>query len=511
MRPDSSQTSTAKRLTYVRSMLGLSQRELAAELRVAASAVALWETGKRRMPGPALKLLELYEQEMGVPYPEKDAYRPGQSLSWFSHTGKIAADATRVVPVLIKGVFRKILSGESQAQPVSASVKAALAKNIVVSMGELKGLSMKLGQMLNYMELDLSPEVRGAFEALQNSAPPVPADVIAEVLAEELGGPPRRIFSEWSAEPVASGSVGQVHRARLKDGQQVAVKVQYPKIAQAIESDLYAADRIDQMLSVFFRGPPKRGELVGEFGERFREECDYLREARTQEAFSQFDLPAGAAVPKVYPEHCTSRLLVSEFVEGQTFREFLATASQEQKNRAGEAIFDFTFRSIFSYRMFNCDPHPGNFLFRDGKVVFLDFGCARALSADTVRNLRDLMLFSSQGSLEGIRETTLRMGMVTDPERFDFGYHYRMLREIYEPGIEERVFRFDFDYVLRTWKMHFSENPNRFRTRVPKDWIFLMRVQWGLGALLAKLGAESNWYDRLYPLLESAPPVHDPS
>ena len=264
-----------------------------------------------------------------------------------------------------QGVF----ASAERREVLDRSVELRHAEDVVRELGAMKGALMKLGQMVSYLDEGLPEHVRTALAQLQQDAPPMSVELAAEMVVQELGARPEVLFAEWDPEPIAAASIGQVHRALTHDGRAVAVKVQYPGIAEAVESDL---GNVGLLFGGIGRAYPgfESGPLVEELRTRLREELDYRLEATRQQRFADYyaDHPF-IHVPGVLPELSARCVLTTELAEGVRFSD-AEQWSQEQRDLAGEAIFRFVFRSFYRLRLFNGDPHPGNYLFRpDGRDV----------------------------------------------------------------------------------------------------------------------------------------------
>jgi predicted unusual protein kinase regulating ubiquinone biosynthesis (AarF/ABC1/UbiB family) len=298
------------------------------------------------------------------------------------------------------------------------------AEQIVEVLGGMKGAAMKIGQVLSFMDLGLVPaEHREAFQrklaALRDAAPTVPFSEMKRVIAEELGEPVESAFTEFEPEPIAAASIGQVYRARLHDGRQVAVKVQYPGVADAVRADL-------QNLGVILRlvkriAPHLDVKAVGdEIRQRIVEELDYELEASNHRSLARvYRGHPFIHVPDVITSLSRERVIVSEFVEGDGFDVLLAEP-QEERDRVGEIVYRFYFGSMYRYRRFSGDPHPGNMLrLRDGRIAFLDFGLFKALPPEAV----ELELASARAVIEGNAEELHRLwtvgGFLPDPEKLE--------------------------------------------------------------------------------------------
>ena len=505
-RAKSDRKSEAARLRRLRDTLGLTQRELAVEFKVAHGAIAGWETGKRPLPGPVLKLLELYEEELSIA-PSDGLTRLKTSTA--ARTFALSKAAGGVMVRVVASTLERMLADDAQAGAITRRTQVAVARNMVAALGELKGVAMKVGQTLATWDFATAAAPQAELRTLLTSSRPMSPAAIAQVFLEELGEPPRRLFAEWSPTPFAAASIGQVHRARLPNGEEVAVKVQYPAIVDAVTADLQSAVLVDRLAALLFRGQ-EPGVFLAELRERFLEECDYRREAEDQESFRKTWLARpGVRIPRVYPELSTGRVLVTELVQAEGFESFAASASPAAKNRAALTIGRFALESIFRHGRFNADLHPGNFLFAAGDVVFLDFGCVKRLAPDFAAAWRRFTRAALERDRQEARASFVEMRMLLDPERYDYDYHWRMIVAGHEPFLAA-PFRFTPAFVGRAWRMVMTDNPNRFRINTPKDWVFAMRALWGLYATLARLGAEGDFRESLLALLyepgEARPP-----
>ena len=243
----------------------------------------------------------------------------------------------------------------------------------------MKGVLMKVGQLVSFIAEGLPDEAQQALAVLQADAAPMAPTLAAEVVEAELGGTPEQVFRRWDDLPVAAASIGQVHRAETKDRREVAVKVQFPGVGAAIEEDLDGAEVMYQVFSALaLNGLDARG-LVDELRARMREELDYRLEAGNLAEFARhFAGHPWVRIPALVPELSQSRVLTTEWVDGMSWDEFAATASQETKDRVGEVVWRFGQHSIMRLGAFNGDPHPGNYRFHhDGSVTFLDFGLVK--------------------------------------------------------------------------------------------------------------------------------------
>jgi predicted unusual protein kinase regulating ubiquinone biosynthesis (AarF/ABC1/UbiB family) len=266
---------------------------------------------------------------------------------------------------------------------------AALVKQLVDQLGQMRGAAMKVGQVLSMVEFDGLPEdQRDALQAklaeLRDDVPPVPFAKLERLLREEFGGPLSRVFSEFDERAFAAASIGQVHRATTLDGDEVVVKVQYPGVAEAVETDLRNAMLLVPLVKRLAPGLDVKA-LASELRERITEELDYELEAQNQRRVGR--LRRGhpfISVPAVNTELSTRRALVSEYVAGERF-EVVRRLDETQRDRYGEIVFRFYFGLLYRDRIALGDPHPGNYVLRpDGRVGFFDYGLLREAATERV-------------------------------------------------------------------------------------------------------------------------------
>jgi predicted unusual protein kinase regulating ubiquinone biosynthesis (AarF/ABC1/UbiB family) len=313
--------------------------------------------------------------------------RAGERLptSSLGRIGRMGATALRGGRMIMKG--RK--AGARGAEP---ELDMEQVVKVITSVGKLKGVAMKLGQIMSYIDIAMPQELRDALSVLQTHAQPMEWQVVEDLVREELGDRASQLLERMERAPVSSASIGQVHRATLPDGTAVAVKIQYPEIAKAIAADFGPAAVGTKLASVFY--PHARiDDFVREARERFLEECDYLHEAHCQSRFVEIyrDHPT-LVVPAVHGDFCARRVLTTTFVEGRELDQFLdGDPPQALRDRIGEALFEFYIGSLFRHLIYNCDPHPGNYLFLDdGRVCMLDHGCTRQFEPRLVAKLGNL-------------------------------------------------------------------------------------------------------------------------
>ena len=298
------------------------------------------------------------------------------------------------------------------------------AEQIVTALGSMKGAAMKLGQVLSFLDVGLVPEeYREEFQTrlakLRDAAPNVAFKDMRKVIEADLGGRLSEHFAEFDEEPIAAASIGQVYRASLADGRDVAVKVQYPGVADAVRADMRNLALIMRLMRRLAPGLDVKA-LAEEVRSRVVDELDYELEASNHRAVSRiFRGHPFVAVPDVVTSLCAERVIVTEFVEGTGFEE-LKTRSQEERDRLGEIIYRFFCGCLYRHRRFSGDPHPGNYmLLEDGRVAFLDFGLFKRMDDAAVEMELTCQRAVAEGDAATLHRTLTAAGFLPKPELVD--------------------------------------------------------------------------------------------
>jgi predicted unusual protein kinase regulating ubiquinone biosynthesis (AarF/ABC1/UbiB family) len=384
------------------------------------------------------------------------------------------------------------------------------AQDVADTLGTMKGVLMKIGQLASYVDDGLAPPARRVLSRLQDSVPPMSAELAAGVITEELGAPPERVFREWDPLPIAAASIGQVHRAITADGRAVAVKVQYPGIAETIAADLGNVGLIRSLLKMAVPSQDVTA-LIEELRERIGEELDYVREAESQRQFAAyFDGHPTARVPKVIDELSTARVITSELAAGARFSEMLLWP-QEERDLAAETIYRFTFRSLYGMHAFNGDPHPGNYLFEPGgQVTFLDFGLVKHFTEHELDPLIAMIeALCLDEDPEGFRRAMeeadfLEPGAPVATE--DVVAHMALFYD----SVRERGPRaMTSEYASAVARRYVDfKNPLAAYAKIPRPYVIVQRINLGLFAILGEMRATADWRgisEEIWPFTQAPP------
>lgn len=436
----------------------------------------------------------------GGPSPAKGAAPPGRFSRFAKLTGLTAGVAARTLGHKVVSAFS---NDEEAAAEREKKATQKSAEQMRKTLGELKGAAMKIGQMLATDPELLPPEMVAELSELQHSAPAMDFATVRTVIEDALGKRLEDVFDDFSEAPIGAASIGQVHRARTVDGTDVAVKVQYPGIADTIRSDMR---NLGSLLVLARAGLPK--ERVDSYLEEvttvIERESDYVNEANNLERFQIIlkNVP-GVRVPIPLHELTRKQVLVMELFEGTRLEEWLVGAPQEQKTVQGRRLLKAYLEMIHRHGALHADPHPGNFLvldkdpagFIDGvpPIGLLDLGCVRDYPVAFMDGMLKLLAALWTHDLSRIQSTWREVGFIdtsVDPEVV-----YDWFQLMLSPLLENKVTDFGTWRVQEEILKFVLENPRIKTFAPPREAIFYMRVLAGIRALLHKVGMRLNVYE----------------
>ncbi len=392
------------------------------------------------------------------------------------------------------------------------------AMKMVGALGQMKGAAMKLGQFASFIDTEFLPEeyreiYQEQLAKLRTSAPPMPWEKVEKVLDEEWDGEPvSELFAEFEQEAFAAASIGQVHRAELLDGRRVAVKIQYPGIAEALDADLRNAGTIVRLARALAPGLDAKA-IAHEIRERVMEELDYEYEAQNQRSFARaYREHPFIYVPEVITRLSRRRVLVTELVEGLGF-EAIKQLPHEQRSRFGEIVFRGSFGSIYHLQHFNADPHPGNYLLmEDGRVAFLDFGMTKKLDREQILLEQRAFDAASRDDPEAFRAALHELGFIKNPSKLDAE---RLLDHMRAVGgwfvMEDRELEITPKRVMKIIESTNDPRSEYFdlmrRESIPADELMGRRMEIGVVAVLGQLRAKRNWHRIAREWIYADPPA----
>jgi predicted unusual protein kinase regulating ubiquinone biosynthesis (AarF/ABC1/UbiB family) len=410
--------------------------------------------------------------------------------------------------------FGKRIGGKP-AEVVAAELQARTAQQLFQVLGELKGGAMKFGQALSIFEAAFPEEIavpyRATLTKLQDSAPPMPTSSVHEVLRADFGVRWRSRFRSFDDHPVASASIGQVHRGVWADGRDVAVKIQYPGAGAALMGDLRQISRVAKVAAGWVPGLDI-GPILDELRDRMAEELDYRLEARSQATFADaFTDDEDFAIPAVvaHAEH----VIVSEWLEGKPLSQIISDGTPEERDDASQLYLEFLLAGPAEAGLLHADPHPGNFrMTPDNRLGVIDFGAVNRLPDGMPPEIGPLLTTGLEGSaqevLDGLRDLGfVRSSIDLDPQR---------LLDYLEPFMapfREDEFTFSRDW-LRGVFAHINDprQPNYavgYKLNLPPEYLLIHRVWGGSIGVLCQLGGTVRGREIVDALLPGAdlPPI----
>lgn len=399
---------------------------------------------------------------------------------------------------------RRSMRGRSEAvrERMAEESMIRATEQMVMVLGTMKGVAMKLGQMLSVLDLDLvPPEHRERFQrrlaVLRDSAPSVSFDAMRAVIEEDFGKPLDQIFAEFEPEPIAAASIGQVYRGTLHDGRTVAVKVQYPGIDAAVRADLKNLAMFRRVLQSAM--PWVTPAVLDELRLNLESELDYVAEARTQREIAE--LYTGhpfIVVPNTMPELSTTRVLVSEYFPGRGFEEIRALPDAE-RDRIGEIIYRFYVGSLFTFNEFCGDPHPGNLLLgADGRVAFLDFGLFNRMNPEHVQFEITCIQAAAEERAEDLRDLMIQRGVIDSPDEITAEECLEYVLAACEWALVDQPLTITPELASGAFVLAVDPRASEFagmkQQNLPPEHLFSRRADFLTFGMLGQLEATNNWH-----------------
>lgn len=408
--------------------------------------------------------------------------------------GKIFAKTGLKVGTNYAKRYLKKSVGKKESEEEGRQFHSENARQVFNEFSKLRGTALKIAQSLSMDEGILPNEFSEVMSEAQYSVPPINKALARSIIKKELGDYPESLFNNFNPEAIAAASIGQVHEAELKNGQKVAIKIQYPNVRNTIHSDLAMAKSLMNRLT-------KRGANLDDYFEEVEstlmEETDYLQEGQYIEYFHDRFSGEQVITPRWIKDYSSPKVLTMTYIEGRHLKEFLATnPSQEKRNHFGQLLWDFFHNQVEQRNFIHADTHPGNFFFRDdNRLGVIDFGCVKKFDEEFTQNYMQLLPVLINGDEQDIRQLYKRLDIIKEnPDN---------------PKKEEQFFQFCKNYG-HTFAMpylddefdfgdpSFQERINRYAKEMPimneprgdKNFIYSTKVHIGLYNILTKLKAQ---------------------
>ena len=400
--------------------------------------------------------------------------------------------------------LQRALLGESRTRGKLKATHTRAARRMADEMHSLRGAAMKMGQTLSLQTGTLPDETLAELATLQMKAPGMHPSLVRVQFKRSLGAEPEEVFKEFAPEPFAAASLGQVHHAVTREGERVAVKIQYPGIRASIANDF-------KLVRAVTRPAQTSGHIlktaIDEVEQQILAETDYSREAENLQFFREQLAPLSfVKVPRVFSKYSTDKVLTMSLMTGRHLDDFLARdPSQKLRNELGARLFELFYFQLLKMEALHADPHWGNYLFADdGGISLVDFGCVKYLSPAVVGYLRSGFLYpgSTQSAEFGrileryYKDEGRKLSPATRRALISFAENF--YRKVYPPGAPEKPFDFGDKKFLEDF---LNESKNLFRTKgVLAELIFMARAEMGMYQTLHRLRARIHTSDivRMY-------------
>lgn len=413
---------------------------------------------------------------------------PSSRLSRLAKLGGLASSIAGTVAADVAG---QLVRGQ-RPRLDELLLTPANALKVADRLAQMRGAAMKVGQLISMDAGDmLPPELAEILGRLRQEAHHMPVPQLRRVLTEAWGRTWQQRFAEFDAAPIAAASIGQVHRARTKDGRDLAIKVQYPGVRRSINSDV---DNVAALMRVagLVPGGVDIAPMVVEAKRQLHEEADYEREGRCLSSFGRLlaDRPE-FRVPELHADLTTPNVLAMSYVDGRPI-DSLAAAAQPERDRVLTLLIGLLFRELFEFRLMQTDPNFANYRYAPatGQVLLLDFGATRAFPAEFAELYRRLLRAGLNGDRAGIRAAARDIGFLADdgPARLE-----QALLEMFEMSLQplRQDTPFDFggsDLAMRMRDAGMAMASDRAHFRIPPmDTLFLQRKFGGIYMLATRM------------------------
>lgn len=425
-----------------------------------------------------------------------DDFKSGKLSRFLSLGTSLTKASAQLALDAAKNKAQYYLDKNPEARDLALKIKAS--KEIIQTMGELKGAMMKLGQMISISEdLILPKEISELFRDLQKNSPSMPEAEVRKMIFDNFKNYPEELFLEFDLKPVAAASIGQVHKAKLKTGEVVAIKIQYPKIVNAIKHDFQNLHKIDRLVTLLYSNKPNIDNMIDELKTSLMQECDYLHEMEEMRFFKEqykerFPM---ILIPQVYPEFCTEQILTMEWVEGDSFEESLHY-TDEEKNFLGTSLYESFLFSLWELKRLHTDPQNGNYLFRRDKIIMLDFGSTRSFDQDFIVDYAGLLMSMEENRLDIYSLIAKKLDMFKPDEDEDtLARHFEIIKTLYVPYTSEGVHTITELNPFQLFKDFIKDIDFKGRKSPRQEFLLLDRSTFGLYTKLKGWRSQINWVE----------------
>ena len=392
--------------------------------------------------------------------------------------------------VALNEISSRVKNWEDEKSKITSKIE--LAQNIVKTMSELKGASMKVGQLLS-MDLGdyLPPEVIKVLENLHQNSTFMPYEVIEGILKAELGDKFSHL-SDISQTPLAAASIGQVHSARFQN-KEIVIKIQYPGVADSIPSDLKLLKLLLRNLTFIQGKQLDLDPFFNEVEEVLIKETDYFHEQLMHRQYKESFKDSSYLIPEVYPEMSTAKIIIMDRIEGKSFNEWIKTSLYGERMKLAENLMNLYLEEFFDYGLVQTDPNPGNFLITaENQMALLDFGAVKQYDRAFINGYRSILIAAYEKNQLILLSESERLGFIDPRESEEIKTIYlEMMELLAAPFRQDTPFDFsDKKFFEQSQKLSWDLVKRCKYSPPPKNLLFLHRKLGGVFFLIKKLDAK---------------------
>lgn len=438
---------------------------------------------------------------------DQDSPQRGKWISHRKRATRLAGMTASIVGKYASNRIRSSFQKSHRSDDAKSELYREIGKQVVSTLGELKGAAMKVGQMLSQMQHLFPKEFTEELAALQNQAPSMDYSVIERQIILELGDYPENLFLEFYKKPIASASIGQVHKAVTHDGQDVVMKIQYPGVEKACKSDLKHLRRLLRFGGLLKVDASALEAVFEELSETLIRELDYIEEANQLKRFKAFhESDSNITIPQVIDDYSTHCILTTTLEQGISIKEVPKQLPQEVINKLGHTLFHFIGRQVFEFDAFHSDPHPGNFAFKeDGTLIVYDFGSVSPISPQQKQAFMSCLTSAINRDFAVLNQALLDLNVRSASNRKIPDDFYQLWTDIFmAPFEQEQPFNFGqskvHKRVLKEWK---SVLPYWNDFQPSADTVFINRVIGGIYLMLVEMGCQCQFRPELDAFIEA--------
>ncbi len=417
---------------------------------------------------------------------------------------ELAALFGEVGLMMTKGFIARTLLPGAKKKKIIISNQLDLAQALSRYLRKRRGAIVKIGQLTAHFSGPIAESLREDFEILRIDVNIMKSQQVRAQIQSELDHSPEQLFRAWNNEPFALGSLGQVHQATCREGNKLAVKIQYNGVSDLIETQMNAAKYASKMVGKLWKGIAIAAPHLAVIHNSLNRETDYQQELRNTDWFRDtFQDDPEIIIPQTFPELCSERILSTEYIEGVSFGEFRRTATQEQRDRAGTIIARMAIRSMFEFGNFNTDIQPDNLIFTKEAVAFIDFGSVWKFSGPYLEGRNRIISTLLGIENHNLRQAATQAGFIGTDSQISEHAILQIFGQAWSFALKDQPVEVPPDYAKNLFEGIAKGDANTAHLQIPQDMVFAARLYLGTMSMIHTLGARVHFYKLLKDALGS--------